>query len=793
MLTYEDRQQKLRTALEQKWPHQEGQYEMGPWVRATMDDAAIVEHDGKMWRVPYMVTAEHDVVLGEPALVETVYEPVSESSRIAEAVDGADGRVWDVVVIEEGRSGNGFIWTRERLAELAPMLEGIAVGCYEFRDDTTRHAPVGALLETPGLARNVVGDLQQLRVTEGAHGKAEIRARLTLHDDAEWLRTKLTGLAKRGAAALKTLGLSVDTFAKSTPVQTGRLITKVVKALGVDVVTQPSAGGRFERAVAGPLPSTTIKEDHQVMNREELLTLIRESRPALFVGKDVTTLTDADLQGLVREAMKPPAAAAPPVPDAKPDWFKKYETAHLVRERLAVCKLPQPLQDKIANRFKDRVAEAAEIDAVITEERDVLARISESGEVQLSGRSRAAVTVDSIDKVQIAADRLFGVVPASSPVVVGLERVHEAYTAQTAARVREALAPAVQAHKDAGAGPRFHSLKEMYVQLTGDSELSFRWDPNAHRVSEAINSGTFANILSNTLYRRMLMEYAVQDYGERNIISVGRAEDFRTKDAVRMGYFGDIDSINPEAGDYQEKNPPTDEKVSYAVGSRGNLLTITRRMIINDDMRTVETAVRRFGRAGRRTFARFVWNFFINNAAYDVDGVAWFHADHANLQSAALTAAEISAAVLKLQNMTEPNSGEKLGLNFARGFENIGLWLAVPTALWDTARKENEREYLDANFTPNAVRYAFGRTSERVMVNPLFTDATDWGVFRDPADVESIVVDFLQGREEPELFLADAPTVGEMFKGDKIQYKYRHEFGGDVAEVRGAVKAVVAG
>jgi hypothetical protein len=95
----------------------------------------------------------------------------------------------------------------------------------------------------------------------------------------------------------------------------------------------------------------------------------------------------------------------------------------------------------------------------------------------------------------------------------------------------------------------------------------------------------------------------------------------------------------------------------------------------------------------------------------------------------------------------------------------------------------------------NTVYHRFGMNGERINVNPLFTDVTDWGVHVVPgaAGRESIQVDFLQGREEPEFFLADMPTVGQMFYGDKIQYKGRHEYGGDVMDFRGATKNVVAG
>jgi hypothetical protein len=49
----------------------------------------------------------------------------------------------------------------------------------------------------------------------------------------------------------------------------------------------------------------------------------------------------------------------------------------------------------------------------------------------------------------------------------------------------------------------------------------------------------------------------------------------------------------------------------------------------------------------------------------------------------------------------------------------------------------------------------------------------------------------MDGREEPELFVQDNPTVGSLFTNDKITWKIRHIYGGNVTDFRGGTKAVV--
>ena len=60
-------------------------------------------------------------------------------------------------------------------------------------------------------------------------------------------------------------------------------------------------------------------------------------------------------------------------------------------------------------------------------------------------------------------------------------------------------------------------------------------------------------------------------------------------------------------------------------------------------------------------------------------------------------------------------------------------------------------------------------------------------------DIPGIEICFLDGQQEPELFVQDMPNVGSMFSNDKLTYKIRHIYGGAVKEYRGWQKNVVAG
>ena len=73
-----------------------------------------------------------------------------------------------------------------------------------------------------------------------------------------------------------------------------------------------------------------------------------------------------------------------------------------------------------------------------------------------------------------------------------------------------------------------------------------------------------------------------------------------------------------------------------------------------------------------------------------------------------------------------------------------------------------------------------------------FTDANDWVLMADPKVYDTIEVDFLNGKQDPELFISDAATAYSMFKSDKIEIKIRHVWGIAVLDYRPFYKSVVS-
>lgn len=396
-----------------------------------------------------------------------------------------------------------------------------------------------------------------------------------------------------------------------------------------------------------------------------------------------------------------------------------------------------------------RVVTEAEVEAEITRTRTAFAAFSNVGRVTGGG---IVAGLDSTDKVQMALDRLLG--------------------------VKKAQESGVQA---------FRGIKDAYMFITGDRDLSFA-SGGFYRTSQtesAISTSDFPNILLNSMTKRLLQDYAEVGMGGLDqVFTTSPINDYKTQDRVRMGYMGDLPTVL-EAGDYVELAKPTDEKISYAVGKVGGLLTISEETIRNDDLGKIAAFPTRLARSGRRTLKQFITTFFSSNPNYDVDTTAWFHSNHGNLGAAVLSAASLNAAELALSKQTEKDSSKRLGLPLS--------WLMIPVDLKASALQLNNN---DDGTNPWFRRFGEPDPATglppRIIVNELLTDTNDWYCGCPIADAPCVEIGFLDNVQTPQIYLANQPTVGLMLSNDQIVYKVKMVFGGDIIDYRGAYKAVVA-
>ncbi len=253
----------------------------------------------------------------------------------------------------------------------------------------------------------------------------------------------------------------------------------------------------------------------------------------------------------------------------------------------------------------------------------------------------------------------------------------------------------------------------------------------------------FPILLENVLHKTLLAAYATAPDTWSRYCKIGTVSDFREHNRYRVGSIGNIDGLS-ENGELKTKTIPDGEKSSISVGTKGNIISITREAIINDDMEALTGLAVALGRGYRRTIEAAVYSLLAENGGLGpimTDTKTLFHADHGNIgAAAAISMLSIDADRVLMAEQTDVGGNDYLDLRPAK--------LLVPIAIGGTARSINEAQY-----DPDTAN----KLQKPNIVNGLYDDIIDTPriagtrryAFADPADAPVIEVAFLDGVQEP--------------------------------------------
>lgn len=739
----------------------------GTWtpfgIEALFPDRVIACQDGRYYSYAYSIGEDNQVTLGTPQEVLESFEPVGSSAQPAESMTEAlgaevafveahdpDGKVWDTVIARAGLAQNAAktYYPDAVLREAAPLFNGARSYAKADMEHLREHAPD---------VNKIAGWFTDVRFVEGKRpDTGYLGGRFNFAAGATALRETVTDAWKRGkrdlvAFSIDAKGKAVRAAGALAAAGAKRVATAITKVNSVDLIVEPSAGGALVRLVEAA--------EEQDPMKERMLATIKAKRPDLFAKIDPAQITDEELEARYAEALAPVEdphkrddRAGQPLTREEFDGYQRLvEARGAARVKIEATRLPQPVKERLVARFNGlaRFTEA-DVDNEIKAERDFVVRMAES-----LGADLGKVKVDTGD-IEVG-DR-------SKSIADMLDAFFD------------------PKHKDHRS---VQSFKECYIEVTGDKRVTGRIE-NMDRTRlaeslgaafrESLDTAAFGNVLGSSLNRRLVAEYvaAVEYDGWRQIASVVPVNDFRTQERVRYGGYGDLPTV-AESGPYVGLASPADEKASYAVAKKGGTEDITLEMIKNDDVGAIRRIPVKMGRAAKRTLAKFVFDFIATNPLI-YDGVALFAAGHNNLGAAALDATSLAARRLAMLKQTEAGSGDRLGI----GPQSILVPPDMREAAWNLQQRGTN---LDKTFIQSMIL--------QIIEVWYWTDTNDWALSANPADIPTIEVGFLDGQEEPSLFVQDMPNVGSMFSNDKLTYKIRFIFGGVVVDFRGLDKSVV--
>jgi ATP-dependent Clp protease, proteolytic subunit ClpP len=306
------------------------------------------------------------------------------------------------------------------------------------------------------------------------------------------------------------------------------------------------------------------------------------------------------------------------------------------------------------------------------------------------------------------------------------------------------------------------SLVDRGVSVSGQNAMSMVGLAFTH------SSSDFGQILIDVAYKSLLKGWETAAENFDQFTSPGTLTDFRAAKRVGLGDFGYL----PQVGEGEEYTYGTigDEGASVALATYGQLFTITRQAILNDDMHLLTKIPEKMGQAARATIAKLVFALLTGNAKAQ-DGKALFDASHKNT---------ITNAVLDLANIDK-------GIQLMNGFVNArGEPLAIepefmllPTSMYTRGLqliKSASVEGADANSgIINPLRDIVTPVkSARLQA----ADEKSWYLI----NKEAIEVSYLDGIDTPYMEQQQGFTV------DGVSTKVRIDAGVNVIDYRGIVK-----
>lgn len=293
------------------------------------------------------------------------------------------------------------------------------------------------------------------------------------------------------------------------------------------------------------------------------------------------------------------------------------------------------------------------------------------------------------------------------------------------------------------------------------------------------STSDFPILLENVLHKTMQAAYALQEDTWSRFCHTGSVSDFRAHPRYRVGSIGNLDVRN-ENGEYKFKGIPDGEKSSITAGTKGNLVNVSREMVINDDMGAFTGLAAAMGRAAKRTIEADVYATLALNAGMGptlADGLSLFHASHGNVGTGAPLVASFETARVAMRAQKDVGGNDFLEMTpevFLGPDSLVGQAKVVVNSTYDpdTANKLQR-----ANIAYGMVKDVIG--------TPRLT-GLPWFMFANKDAAPVIEVAFLDGVSEPYLEWQNGFTV------DGMVGKVRLDYGVGGIDYRGAYRSTGA-
>jgi hypothetical protein len=289
-----------------------------------------------------------------------------------------------------------------------------------------------------------------------------------------------------------------------------------------------------------------------------------------------------------------------------------------------------------------------------------------------------------------------------------------------------------------------------------------------------MTTSDFPNILANVANKTLRQAY---EAAPRTFVPFCRqvsAADFKPINRVQLSDVPTLPKIN-EKGEFH-RTSLTDSKETYSLATFGEIVAITRKVIVNDDLQALTRVPAGLGQAAAQLESDTVWAVITGNPNM-ADGNPLFHANHKNLNGSnalALGALGTARAALRVQKAPK---GTILNLQ--------PRYLIVPAALEQTADQLIYPINLAATAVTGVVP-TWVQSLTKIVEGRLDAVAsvgtTNWFMSVDPSQIDTLEYCYLEGQQGVYI------ETRQGFEVDGVEIKARLDFAAGAIDYRGLCK-----
>ncbi len=178
------------------------------------------------------------------------------------------------------------------------------------------------------------------------------------------------------------------------------------------------------------------------------------------------------------------------------------------------------------------------------------------------------------------------------------------------------------------------------------------------------SSSDFGNILLDVANKSVMQGWDLAQESFERFTKKGQLGDFKVSKRVGLEEFGSLRQVR-EGAEYKYITLG-DKGADIALATYGEIFSITRQCIINDDMDMLSSIPMKMGAAAKATIGDLVFAILTGNPKM-ADGKALFHADHGNLGAGA-PSVEVLGILAELMESQTTGGKNKRALNIMPEF-----------------------------------------------------------------------------------------------------------------------------